>query len=129
MRGDLERFQRVDMEMLVDLRCEAGTNARKHLKEFLRLAFAAQAIELCPAAGLHHLVDGPGNAAPDVRQRDQALEPLLGEDRGGVFPKVADSVRRLAVGHRPEMIGALRFEQLARLLESLGDLVRGEPAL
>ena len=123
MRCDLERFQRIDIQVLVNSTGELRPEPRDRAEQLLRADRAAQALELRPATGAHHLRDRPRQHGADPRQGIEALDALALEQHRHVLVQLRQSLGRAAVGAHAERVRLLLFEQLGRLAQPVRDLL------
>ena len=76
MRRELERFQGIDVQMLVDPPGELWPEPGDRLEQLLGRDRATQPLQLGPASGAHHLRDRLGEDGSDPGQRIEALDSL-----------------------------------------------------
>jgi hypothetical protein len=120
--GDLERFERIDVQLFVDAAREAGTEPGHRLQQLLGIRVAAQPREQRPAAGGEHLGHRGGDAETHVRDRIQPAHAFGFVDRARGARQARDRLRRAAVGADPIGARALRPEQARGFQQALGDL-------
>ena len=120
-----QRFQIVQLQLVVDELRQLRPDARHYLKQLHRVERAAQALQPTPAPGRRDFVDRLGDALADAGQTEQAVQPLPLHQIAHVFLQMRHGVRRPAVGIDSEGIRALLFQQIGRLPQWLGDLAIG----
>jgi hypothetical protein len=115
VRDEFQRFERVDVQFLVDAFGEPVAESRHRREQLHGIRSAAQPFELRPAPGARHLEQCGGDATPDAGQSLESGNALSLDDRGQFLGQPEDRVGRPAVGRDPERIGALGVQQVGRL--------------
>jgi hypothetical protein len=123
MRRELERFQRIDVQMLVDPTGELRPEPRDRLEQLLGCDRTAQTLELGPAPGADHLRDRQSQHRSDARQRIKALDSLPLQKRCYIFVQRGDGLGRAAIGAYAKRIRLLLLKQLRHLAQPLCDLL------
>ncbi len=119
VRGKLESFQRVDVQLVVDALGQPMPESGHRGQQRYRVRAAAQAFELHPASGACHLEQRRGDAVPDSRQRLEARHALpFGQGRE-VFGQVAHRIGRPPIGRDAKRIGTLGLEQAGGFPQAL----------
>ena len=112
MGGHFERFQGIDVQAVVNTLRQLRTDTGHGLEQVHRIECAAQALQLCPLAGGHQLLDCTGNPLADVRQLDQAGVAPGGANLANILVQTGHGLTGPAVCRHAERIGALLFEQV-----------------
>jgi len=125
--GELQLFQRVNAETVMNAPRGPPPDARHAGESCSGLALAAQPLEHRQAAGRGELVDGARQALADTGQSHKAGDALLIEQLAHGLGRVADGAGGGPVGVDPIGVGLLIGEGLGDLIEPRGDMrVRDE---
>lgn len=126
MRGQLQRFERVDVQGAVHATCQFAADPGDDSEKLLGIERAPQAIELTPAAGRQHLADGFRDPRADRRKPLQPLGPLALENVAEIVGETGDAVAGVPVGANAERVRFLLLEDIGRFSQPVCDeLVRG----
>ena len=80
-----QRFQSVQLQLVVDELRQLWPDAGDHLKPLHRVERAAQALEPTPTPGCDHFVNRLGHALADAGQAEQPVHPLPFHQLAHVF--------------------------------------------
>jgi hypothetical protein len=116
-----ERLEGLHTQFVVYPVCQFGTHAGNGAEQRVGIGFAAQPLELRPAAGAEQLGDGGGDSRADTRQRIQAGLALGGVDVTQCSRQLRHHVARPAVGRDAVGVVTLRVEQHGHFAQGLCD--------
>ena len=118
VRGEFQRFERVDVKFFMDAFGEAVAQARDDGEQLDRVSGAAQSFELRPVPGADHLDDRRCDPPPDVRQAVEAVDAFaIDEFDDRCRGEPADGIGGLAIGGDAIRIGALGGEEIGCLAQ------------
>jgi hypothetical protein len=120
--GDFQRFQSIQVQLIMDAFGEPGTDTGHGPKQLHGVHRAPQPLELAPAARDQHLGNGSGNSPPDVRQSLEAGDAFFVEYRPHAVGEPCNFRRGVAIGVHAERVRTLRLQQLRGLPQQVGDL-------
>jgi hypothetical protein len=109
---DFQGLERLYVKVVVEPGGKFRSDPRNGPEQGFGLERAAQPVELRPPAGRDQLGEGGGNAAADVRQRDQGFAAPGCENTADRLVEVVDRICRPMVGGDAEAIGVLLGEQI-----------------
>ncbi len=121
VRRDLELFERIDIQTVVNPAGKLWADARHRLEQGFRVDLAAQPLELSPAAGMRHFCDRRGERSPDPGQIGQAVDARARQPADDILVERHQGVGCPAVSSRAERIGALLLQQVGCFAQALGD--------
>jgi hypothetical protein len=117
--GDLERRQRLDVQLVVDAPRQHWTDAGNRPEQGDGIGPPAQALELAPASRPHQLVDDGRDPSADRGQGVEAGDAVTREDLAEVPRKAVDRVRRASKRADPEGARRLFLQQRRRFPQPL----------
>ncbi len=117
MRGRLQRFQGIDVQMIADLSGEYRAYTGDLFEQCDGVVLSAQGFQAAHPARRDEFVDRPGDAFPDAGQRRQAGDALAFDQVLDGVSHRFDRVGRAAVGTDPKWIRILGGEQIGDLAQ------------
>jgi hypothetical protein len=113
--GNLERFEGIHLQVIVDSFGEHRANPRHRLKQPLGSHSTAQTIKSRVATGASNLGNRGGKASTDERQLQQPFEPFAGQKITNVDIETLYGLRCPPIGVDAERVRALRRQQISSI--------------